>query len=375
VEAFSLGANDYLTKPIDLPVAVSRIQTQVALKRTTEELEKKNLFIRSTLGRFLTDEVVDTLLDRPDLLEGGGEKRKVTVLMSDLRGFTSLSERLPAEQVVEVLNIYLEAMIAVIDQYGGVIDEIIGDAILVIFGAPTRQDDDAERAAACAIAMQRAMGSVNERLKASGFSPVAMGIGISTGEVVVGVIGSVDRSKYGIIGRQVNLTARVESCTAGGQILISEYTRDEIASILETGAESTVDMKGFDHPVLLVELLGIRGKYALSMPRKGESLRKLRTPIRIKFAVLEGKVSRSTVHSASFSRLSPTSAMIESDFIPAPFSNLRIQIADKESFHDSGDLYAKVADTSVEPGSFSVAFTDLPPDVEQELRKRYETGA
>ncbi len=143
VEALQLGANDYVTKPFDFPVVLARIQTQLSLRRAMDEiqrlakqLELRNTFIRATFGRYLTDEVVASLLDSPEGLKLGGEQRQVTILMSDLRGFTSLSGELAPQQVVAILNRYLGTMAEVTMQYQGTIDEFVGDAIFVIFGAP-----------------------------------------------------------------------------------------------------------------------------------------------------------------------------------------------------------------------------------------------
>ncbi|MCZ6874270.1 MAG: response regulator, partial [bacterium] len=220
VTALQLGANDYVTKPLDFAVVLARTQTQLALKRTREDLqqlatqlEMRNRFIRDTFGRYVTDDVVATLLDSPDGLRLGGEKRNVTMLMADLRGFTSLAERLSPEQVVTVLNRYLSTMVEVILQYQGTIEEFIGDAIFIVFGAPIWRQDDAERAVACAVAMQLAMTTVNDQNRQEGLPEIEMGIGVHTGEVVVGNIGSHKRTKYGVVGSHANLTSRIESYT------------------------------------------------------------------------------------------------------------------------------------------------------------------
>ena len=152
--------------------------------------------IRKTFGRYLTDEVVATLLESPEGLQLGGEHRKITILTSDLRGFTATSERLPPEEVVKILNFYLGYMADVITKYQGTIDEFMGDGILVLFGAPIAREDDPARAVACAIDMQLVMEPINKQIKEWGLTPLEMGIGINTGEVVVGNIGSLKRTKY-----------------------------------------------------------------------------------------------------------------------------------------------------------------------------------
>ena len=162
--------------------------------------------------------------------------------MSDLRGFTQVADRIPPDRVVRLLNNYLGTMADVILSFQGTIDEFIGDAILAIFGAPVQRGDDALRAVACAVEMQRAMERVNEFNRREGLPAVEMGIAIHTGEVVVGNIGSDKRAKYGDVGSPVNLTARIESYTVGGQILVSDRTRRECGPDLSAGNEVVVQM-------------------------------------------------------------------------------------------------------------------------------------
>ena len=273
VTALQLGANDYITKPLDFPVVLARTQTQLALKRAMEEiqrlavqLEVRNRFIRDTFGRYMTDEVVASLLDSPEGLRLGGEKRQVTMLLSDLRGFTSLSGRLAPEQVVAMLNRYLDTMVEVILQYHGTIDEFVGDAIFVIFGAPVWHEDDTQRAVACAVAMQLAMRAVNEENRRAGLPEVEMGIGVHTGEVVVGNIGSPKRTKYGVVGSHVNLTSRIQSYTIGGQVLISEATRQEVEPLVKISKQMEVEAKGIAEPITLYELRGLGGVHNLFLP-------------------------------------------------------------------------------------------------------------
>ena len=221
-----------------------RKRVEAELQRMAEQVELRNKFIRETFGRYLTDEVVDTVLEFPSGLQMGGEKRKLTMMMTDLRGFTSLSERLPADRVVKLLNRYLAAMVPIIKQYQGTIDEFIGDAIFVLFGAPVWQEDDAERAVACAVAMQIAMDEVNAENRKEDLPQVEMGIGLHTGQVVVGNIGSPERMKYGVVGSHVNLTSRIQACTTGGQILVSETTRQELGDKPKIGQADRGEGKG-----------------------------------------------------------------------------------------------------------------------------------
>jgi len=256
VDALKRGANDYVTKPLEFPVVLARVQTQLALKeandrarRLAEEVEKRNEFIRGVFGRYLTDEIADTLLESPEALTMGGERREISILMADIRGFTSFSTRRDPHEVMQVVNNYLSKMTDVIISHGGTIDEFIGDAILVLFGAPRPLADHAHRAVACACEMQKAMHAVNSENKENGFPEIATGIGVNTGEVVVGNIGSEKRSKYGVVGHNVNMAARIESYTQGGQILISEATRQACADRLTVQDTMSVTPKGFDHAI------------------------------------------------------------------------------------------------------------------------------
>ncbi|MEO1559411.1 MAG: adenylate/guanylate cyclase domain-containing protein, partial [Cyanobacteria bacterium J06632_19] len=245
--------------------------------------------IRKTFGRYLNDEVVANLLESPEGLKLGGQRRNITIFTSDLRGFTATSERLPAEEVIKIINLYLGYMADVITEYQGTIDEFMGDGILVLFGAPTAREDDATRAIACAVAMQQAMEPVNQKMKEMGLPKLEMGIGINTGEVVVGNIGSEKRTKYGVVGKQVNLTYRIESYTVGGQIFISESTLKAAEPIVKIIGEREVKPKGVQQPITIYEVGGIAGDYNLYLKQEEEVFFSLSQPIMFEYAVLDGK--------------------------------------------------------------------------------------
>ena len=272
VGALRLGANDYVTKPIDFPVVLARVNAQLGLKRANDrvrslvkDVERRNEFIRTVFGRYLTDEVAETLLDSPEGLVLGGERREISILMADIRGFTNISSHRDPEEVVTMVNNFLSVMTDVIIGYGGTIDEFIGDAILALFGAPNAMADHAEKAVACAIDMEKAMVRVNELNLAAGLPEIGTGIGINTGEVIVGNIGSEKRAKYGVVGHHVNFTARVESYTAGGQILISERTHDACKGLVQTKGEMSVRPKGFDEDVRIFDVSGMGAPYNLEL--------------------------------------------------------------------------------------------------------------
>ena len=350
-----------------------RKQVEAALQRLAEQVELRNRFIRQTFGRYLTDEVVATLLESPTGLQMGGEKRKVTMMMTDLRGFTSLSERSAPERVVTILNRYLVTMVGIIKAYGGTIDEFIGDAIFVLFGAPVWQEDDAERAVACAVAMQLGMASVNEQNRAEGLPEVEMGIGVHTGQVVVGNIGSPERMKYGVVGSHVNLTSRIQSCTTGGQILISENTRQELGPILRTGEQTEIRAKGIEQPVVVSEVLGIGGRHKLSLPETADTVAPLDEEIPVTYAIVEGSHLGGDVFKGGITKLSPRTAEVRLQTAVPALSNLRMNLLDADGREIPGALYCKVIGTAAgSDTAFCVRFTSMPPEIDALLRRHRE---
>jgi class 3 adenylate cyclase len=373
VSAFKLGANDYITKPIDFPVALARIETQLSRKRAMEEsrrltaeLERHNQFIRKTFGRYLSREVVESLLATPEGLQLGGEKRNITIMMSDLRGFSAMSEKLDPEQVVTLLNNYLGKMADIVTRYNGTIDEFIGDAILALFGAPIAREDDAERAVACALEMQLAMQEVNEENRRAGFPELEMGIALNTGECIVGNIGSQKRAKYGVVGSHVNLTGRIESYTVGGQILISKSTAEAVGSELKLGDELHLGAKGFKEPVTVYDLLGLGGARRLELPERNEELRGLVREIPIQLQVIEGKHVKGDDVDGKLLALSMREGEIS---CPKPIdrlANLRVRLTGLNGVIIPGDLYAKV--TSAEGERYVVRFTSVPDEIKSFFR-------
>lgn len=337
---------------------------QEKLKEANGQLELHNRFIRETFGRYVSNEVVASLLASPEKLQLGGEKRQVTILMSDLRGFTSVAERLAPEQVVTIINRYLGTMVDVILQYQGTINEFIGDAILVIFGAPIWHEGHAQRAVACAVAMQLAMDSVNAENLQDGLPEVEMGIGVNTGEVVVGNIGSHKRTKYGIVGSPVNLTGRIESYTIGGQILVSETTRQAVGPILSIAQQMEVEAKGVDRPITLHDVRGIGGAYNLFLPESAETLLSLQEALALRYTMVEGKRLGGDVYTGRLVKLSDRGGEVHADTVVAPWSNIKIRLTDFSGTLLPGDLYAKVMGAPLEGAAgFAVRFTSVPPAV------------
>ncbi len=381
IEALELGANDYVTKPFDFPVVMARLEAQLALKRErdrtrrlAQDLEVRNRFIQATFGRYLSEEVVGAILSSPEGLLLGGELRKVTILMSDLRGFTALSEDLRPPQVVRLLNSYLGTMADVIFAQHGMIDEFVGDAILAIFGAPLARADDARRAVVCAVSMQLALGELNRRNEEQGLPRLEMGLALHTGEVVVGNIGSERRAKYGVVGPPVNVTSRIESFAVGGQILISEAALREAGTDVRVGERLVIEAKGTRGPIVAYDLQGIGGEYALFLPEEHERPVPLVPPLPVRYRFVEGKHLEGDSLEGAFEELGIRGAVLRTPRRLRPLSTLQFEIA-----LPGGaplELYAKVVELREgREDLYAVRFTSVPAPVEARLRSLLSSRA
>lgn len=222
--------------------------SQEKLKKVNQRLNQSNQFYQQLFGQYMSEALLKTLVEDKKNTKLGGEERYATVLMSDLRRFTPMSEKYGADTIVNILNIYLEKMITIIHKHEGFINEILGDGILVIFGAPNDLENCAQRAIECAREMQAGLLEVNKELKAKKLPSLEMGIGINSGFLVAGNIGSKKRMKYGVVGETVNIAARIEAHTIAGQILISETTYDIVKDWVVYIGKIRVKIKGItDH--------------------------------------------------------------------------------------------------------------------------------
>ena len=314
-------------------------------------------FVRETFGRYMSAEVARAVLDSPEGLRMGGEARVVTILLCDLRGFTSFSAVRRPEEVVRVLNIWLEQMAEVIDDHSGTINEFLGDAILALFGAPVHREDDAIRAVACAVAMQRAMDGVNQRLGSEGIPPLCMGIGLATGMVVAGNIGSEKRVKYGVVGQPVNLASRVESLTVGDDLLIDQITLDACGDNVFTGPSRQVRVKGSDEPLVVHPVLGVGPPFGLRLP-SADAPQETRTPLPEGVKVLVWRIHGKEVDSESLESaalsLGEHSLEILSSRPLMPWSDIKLQVRAEERI-SSESIYGKV----VEAGSADEGYRAL----------------
>jgi adenylate cyclase len=228
-----------------------------AFNDMAKSLREKEV-IKGAFSKYVTKSVVDRILQHQDGLKLGGEKKEVTVFFSDIRGFTPMSEVLSAEEVVHLLNEYFTAMTTIIFKYEGTLDKFMGDAIMAVYGAPIDMADHAERAVLAAIEMSEKMKELQAKWKLEGKREVNIGIGINTGEVVVGNIGSNERMEYTAIGDNVNLTQRLESVAEKGQILISAATYERVKHNVNATVLDPIKVKGKVEKVLAYSVTGLK---------------------------------------------------------------------------------------------------------------------
>lgn len=224
----------------------------------TEEREKR--WIKGAFQYYVTASVMEEILKRPEMLKLGGEEKELTVLFSDIRGFTTISERLSPEQMVSLLNEYLTSMTDIVFEHRGYLDKYIGDAIMVVYGAPVPQSDHPIQACLTAVDMMTELRRLQERWEREGLPFMDIGIGINTGPMVIGNMGSKSRFNYTVIGDSVNLASRLEGLnkTYGTHIIISESVYRDVSEIFLCRELDTVKVKGKLKPSLIYELVGKR---------------------------------------------------------------------------------------------------------------------
>ncbi|HYC71275.1 MAG TPA: adenylate/guanylate cyclase domain-containing protein [Opitutaceae bacterium] len=247
-----VAAGDYSAR-LELAREDELGQLAAAFNQMTAGLAERDR-VRDLLGKVVSPEIAAQLMQSD--LKLGGEEREVTVLFSDLRDFTTLSEKLPPAEVLALLNRYLDRMSAIVERHGGVIDKYIGDAIMALFGAPVAAPDAAARALAAAREMVAALADLNRELAAEGRPPLQFGIGINTGRVVAGNMGSRSRLNYTVIGDGVNLAARLEALTKdpahGASIIVSESAARAARELDALRLLGTVQVKGRAEPVRIL---------------------------------------------------------------------------------------------------------------------------
>jgi adenylate cyclase len=248
------------TSPLPITSSDEIGQLKVSFNTMVKGLKERD-FIRDTFGRYMDPEIAKKLMKRPEAGRMGGEKREVAILMSDIRGFTPVSESLSPEETIRILNHYFSHMIEVIQSHKGVIVDFYGDGILVFFDpleGPVKEE--IRRAIHCGLEMQRSMALFNEEMKSKHLPELQTGIGVNVGEVVVGNIGSTTRAKYGIVGSAVNITHRIQAEAKGGEVILSDSAYGFLKKDLRIKQAFSAQLKGVDGKMNLHIVESIQNK-------------------------------------------------------------------------------------------------------------------
>jgi len=257
IAGLGAGADDFFAKPCDVVELRTRVTSLLRVKALQDELATKNRLLRTMLGRYVSEGVADEIVRNPERhLRIGGEKREVTILFADLRGFTPIAETLEAEEVVEIINGYLARVIDAVFAHGGTLDKFRGDGAMAVFGAPVANADDPSRAVRCALEIQAQMRTLT--LPTMPDARLHVGIGINTGLVVAGTIGSDRRMDYTVIGSEVNIAARFEANAGPGQTLITASTYAHVKDLVEVRELGALRVKGSGHGVPAYDVLGFK---------------------------------------------------------------------------------------------------------------------
>ncbi|MBO6147949.1 MAG: adenylate/guanylate cyclase domain-containing protein [Lachnospiraceae bacterium] len=324
----------------------SEIRVAKEIMRLNEQLEARNKLLHRVFSRYFSDDVVDLILNQGEDASLGGEKRKATIMMSDLRNFTSLSEKMDSEKVTALLNYYFTKMVDIISTYSGTVIEFLGDGLLAVFGAPIKSEKQTDNAVAAAIGMQNAMVNVNEFCAEKGYPQLEMGIGLHYGEVFVGNIGSEKVMRYNVIGSTVNECSRIESCSVGGQVLASKEIIGNTVAEVFTDSDAVVSAKGLKNPIHIYEITGIGGEYGLSLNSSEDSsaiFYNVDREVKLHLHPLSGKMVSGDFVNARLLKISEKRAVVRVDETELPlnvYSNVEVFPAEKRL--SAGTFYSKI---------------------------------
>jgi class 3 adenylate cyclase len=359
------------------------LDDKIAIKSHIKEIQLMTNAIASmktglkSFRRYVPADLVRQLIHTGDEAALGGVNREITIIMSDLRGFTALTAEMAPEEVISFLNRYLSRMIEILLEYGAVIDEIIGDGILAFLGAPEPMEDHPARAVACALKMQMALEEINAQNEVDGFPHLEMGIAVNTGQVVVGNIGSEKRTKYGLVGAQVNFTGRIESYTVGGQVLISPSTYGRVQDLVDIRQSFAVTMKGLPRPVTLYEVQGIGGAYHLQLLDKCDAPVPLGERINIHLYRVKEKVITEPAIKGWIEAICGTKAVLYLESELLTWEDICIRLVNEVMEELSGRIYAKVEAAQATNNNHyeaTVRFTSVAPEIYQIIRQQQHMG-
>jgi adenylate cyclase len=252
VEGFGLGAEDYLVKPFSPLELIARIEARLRTKVQTDGLREMQKIVRSTFERFVAPSVVKQLLEDPTTIKLGGVLKNITVFFADIENFTSISEVVPPELLLSVLNRYHEHIVDVVQVEQGTVDKFMGDAVMALFNTPLEIEDHAFYAVRAACAIRDGLKDFYQDIPEQ--FHLQINFGIHTGTAVVGNVGAPQIMDYTAVGDTVNVAARLQDFARGGQILISQATYDLVADRVEIVTKGERVFKGRTEPVVYYDV-------------------------------------------------------------------------------------------------------------------------
>ncbi len=282
---------------------LARARSEIATLR--RELEARDALLTRLVGAAVCPKALAEALRGESAPGLSPTLRTVTILMSDLRGFSGLCERMPPLSVLDLLNRVTTAMGTVVTQHGGVLQDQHGDALVAVFGAFEDRPDAVDRAVACAVAMQNALEDLNDAHRAEGLPLLEMGIGVHRGEVAIGAVGAEGWLRPALVGRHANLASRVESFSVGGQVLVSDAVASALGDRLRARGSFLATPKGFDEPVTVYDVDGLSGPHALSLARRPDELLPLPERPVVAVQIVDGKQVLGPQLEGIIERLSP----------------------------------------------------------------------
>ncbi len=347
-------------EPLQLKSHITEIQV---LTRAFERMKGTLRSFMRFAPRQLVQEVV--LGDKELLL--GGERREVTLLFSDLRSFTQFAEQNRPEDVVHVLNLHFDAMIQVIAAHQGYVVDFLGDSLFVAFGALHPDTDHATHAVTCALAMQVAQIKLNEQWADLSLPPLEMGIGINSGSCVVGNMGCPERIKYDVVGHAVNVAARIETFTVGGQVLIGATTRQLLGEGFILSEPLSAYGKGVEGPLTIYEVRGRHDHPELTLPPVVPALQPLQPPLAIFLRLITGKQIATDLHPATLTQISRAGAALTTTTPLACFAPL--QLVFPETNGNKLYLDGKVVSYDQERHDYIIKFSPLSPAAQAKIEQ------
>jgi len=272
VEGLERGANDYVTKPFDFPVVMARVRSQLEAHRMSrqvaglaKQLEFRSTFIREALGRDVSDDLLVEMAERPDALDLGREQRRVVALVADVRGSRERAASLLPAQESALLKTVLDDLSEVVAHYEGVVDAVSGDSLVALFGLPLERDDDAERAVACAVALQLEMDEINAKNRRLQLPAVEIGVGAASGEVLVLGLGAGEQVKYKALGEPLLRAARIEALARGGEVWICARTHAALEGVVNVDRERELPSGADGEALPIHRVLGVGGARLITL--------------------------------------------------------------------------------------------------------------